>query len=342
MSDLITICVPTYRRPTALLHCLHSCLIQDHRPIEIDVSDNSPNDESRGVVESLSPPEGITLRYWRNEGSTGPVENQKTLFAAARGHRFVWMNDDDVLLPGALSAMAEAFSLAPDVVVSFGLEQIINAAGETLVDTSARWNAEFRQLTEYTGLRRDLLVCAFWQQMPHVGYLVLTEAARKVGIRDRSQVGLAVDTDFAIRLGLEYRGAAHVFIDRPTVRTRLQATTLSRNSEDVCWKLYDAVAAMDNLSREEADARDHLLRRLGPLTLREHSLARRRTAALRILLSCRFWKGRGLVRIAYSVGLIAMPSLAFALRRRVRDDLDWLPVGPSNPLTVAKSIIASE
>ena len=337
MSDLITICIPTYRRPSMLMHCLHSCLMQDYRPLEIDVSDNSPNDDTRALVESLPLPEGVTLRYWRNAPSIGPVENQKKLFAEARGRRFVWMNDDDVLIQGAVSAMAASFDWAPDVIVSYGIEQVINAAGEVLLDVSARWNAEHKQFPERTGLRRDLLVCAFWKQMPHVGFLVLTEAARRVGIRDRSEVGLASDTDFAIRLGQTYKGSAHAFIDRITIQTRLEPSTLSRTSQDVCWKLYDIVNAMNDLSPEETRARDRLLTRIGPLALREHSLAYRRRAALRIMLSSTYRQRRGLVRMVYSAGLIAMPKLAFAMRGQVRTSLDWLPAAPSH-LTTAKTV----
>jgi hypothetical protein len=316
------------------MHCLHSCLIQNYRPLEIDVGDNSPNDDTRILIESLSPPEGVTIRYWRNSRSVGPVENQARLFAAARGRRFVWMNDDDVLVSGAIEAMASAFGWASDVIVSYGIEQIVNPAGEILPDVSARWNVEHNQLPEWTGLRRDLLISAFWKQIPHVGFLVLTEAARKVGIRNRGEVGLATDTDFAIRLGQTYKGASHAFIDRVTVQTRLEPSTLSRTSEDVCWKLYDVVAAIDGLSPEEERARDRLLTRIGPLALREHSLAHRRKAALRIMLSSTYRNRMSFVRMAYSAGLIALPRLAFALRGQVRDSLDWLPAAP--PQATAK------
>lgn len=37
MDSLVTISVPTYRRPSLLLHALHSCFLQDYRPIEVDV-----------------------------------------------------------------------------------------------------------------------------------------------------------------------------------------------------------------------------------------------------------------------------------------------------------------
>lgn len=325
---LITICIPTHRRPSLLMHCLHSCLIQDYRPLEIDVSDNSPADDTRTLVESLTPPDGISLRYWRNSPPIGPVENQRKLFAAVRGRRFVWMNDDDALVGGAVSAMASSFEWGSDVIVSYGIEQVMNQAGEIQREVSARWNAYYDQLPEGAGLRRDLLVCAFRKQMPHVGFLIMTEAARRVGIRDRAEVGLAIDTDFAIRLGQTYRGSAHAFIDRVTIQTRMDFSTLSWTAQDVCWKFYNVVSTINDLSAEEARARDDLLRRLGPQALREHSFAHRRKAALRILLSNTYRQHVGPIRMAYSAVLIAFPRIAFAMRSMLRDSLDWLPPAP--------------
>jgi glycosyltransferase involved in cell wall biosynthesis len=322
LSDLITICIPTYRRPSVLMHCLQSCLTQDYRPLEIDISDNSPADDSGALVRSIVPAEGITLRYWRNDPTIGPVENQKKLFASARGRRFVWMNDDDVLLPGAVTALSNAFALAPDVIVSYGLEEIINVAGEVLPEQTTRWNAEYERLSEHTGLRRDLLVCAFWQQISHVGFLILTEAARSVGVRDRTEVGLAADADFAIRLAQAYKGAAHVFIDRMIVQSRIGPSTLSQTSRDVAWKFYDFVAGMDNLSPDEERARNRLLRRIGPLALREHSLAHGRWRALQVFLSPGYPRGDGPARLTYAVGLVAMPTLIYAARRLAGDMID--------------------
>ncbi len=314
MDDLVTICIPTYRRPTLLLHCLHSCLLQDYRPLEIDISDNSPDDETRDLVNSVIPPAGITVRYWRNEPSLGPVGNQQRLFASARGRRFIYMNDDDVLLPGAATAMASAFALAPDVVIAYGREQIINSAGEVQPALTEAANIAAGRVPQSAGLRRNLLIAALNLEISHIGFMVLTEAARTVGIRSRKEVGLASDTDFVIRLGLTYRGAAHVSLDRMTFQTRQANSTLSQTEPDVCWKLYDIVAALQDLSPEEARARSTLLRKIAPLTLREHCLAFRRRQALRVLLSRTFPHDRGMLTSAYSVGIILVPWLAYALR----------------------------
>jgi glycosyltransferase involved in cell wall biosynthesis len=314
VTDLITICIPTYRRPTFLLQCVYSCLAQDYRPLEIDISDNSPNPETEEWVKTVPLPEGVSIRYWRNPPSTGPVESFNKLLNAAEGRRLVFMNDDDVLLAGAVTAMSEAFELAPDVIVCYGREQIINTEGEVLHETTAQWEMKYRRESDQTGLRRDLLVCAFWQQISHVGFLILTEAARKVGFRDRSEVGLAVDTDFGIRLAQAYRGSAHVFIDRFTIQSRIGPSTLGRKSRDAAWKLYDSIRTIDNLSQEEALALDCLLKRLQPLAFREYSLAHGRLAALRLFLSRPYRSSGDLARWAYTLSLVMSPNLVWWIR----------------------------
>jgi hypothetical protein len=294
---------------------MHSCLAQDYRPLEIDISDNSPTGETGEWVQTVPVPEGVSVRYWRNLPSTGPVESFRKLLDAARGRRLVFMNDDDVLLPGAVTAMSEAFELASDVIISYGGEQLINTDGEVLQETTVRRAIEYRRTSDQTGLRRHLLVCAFWRQIPHVGFMVLSEAARRVGFRHPSEVGLAVDTDFAIRLALAYRRNAHVFIDRFTSQSRIGPSTLGRTSCDVAWKLYDSIRGMDNLSREEALALDRLLRSLQPLALHECSLAHGRLAALRLFLSRPYRSSGDLARWAYTLGLVVTPNLAYWIRQ---------------------------
>jgi glycosyltransferase involved in cell wall biosynthesis len=311
VSDLITIGIPTYRRPTALLHCLHGCFIQDYRPLEIDISDNSPTDETRSLVESLLPPSNVSIRYWRNEPSLDPVDNHRKLLNSARGTRFVWMNDDDVLLPGAVKALAGAFSLAPDVILAYGMAQVINAAGEHLPDRTVAGNAERARSSLNGGLRRDLLVCALSLHIPNIGFLVQTETARRVDLRSRSEVGLAIDTDFAIRLARVSNGSAFVFLDRMIYQSRVHRSSLAQTELDVNWKLYQIVADLDDLSSEEERARDLLLERFARQSLRENALGHRRRAAVQILLSPGFLRANGtLPNIAYSLLLILAPRFA--------------------------------
>lgn len=74
MPELITICMPTYRRPSLLLHAIHSCLLQDHRPLEIDIGDDSRSPDTENLVRSFVLPPDVTLRYWRNSPPLDSME----------------------------------------------------------------------------------------------------------------------------------------------------------------------------------------------------------------------------------------------------------------------------
>ena len=155
------------------------------------------------------------------------------LFAQARGRRLILMHDDDALLPGAVSALDAAFRTAPDVVLAYGSPEVVDERGERVPRETERDNVNAKRTPEQAGLRRDLLTCAFWRQLPVNGFLIDAEAARRIGYRGRAEVGLAVDTDFGIRLAQAYRGAgAFVFIDRAVSQYRLAPTSQRFNEPD--------------------------------------------------------------------------------------------------------------
>jgi len=332
MSDLITICVPTYRRPGLLRYCLESCLAQDYRPLEVDVGDNSPegDDECERLVASLLLPPGITLRYLRNCPAGGLADNLNNLFAVARGSRLVLMNDDDALLPDAVSAMAEGFAMANDVVAAYGMLERITPEGALAPRETRIHNAQANRTPEHAGLRRDPLVCAFWRQIPPIGFLIETEAARAVGYHNPSEIGLAVDTDFGVRLALAYRTRSFAFVHHLTVQYRLPSPDgiTAKSKASVPWQLYELAAGLDGLSPEEAVARDWLLRRLAHPAAVAHALGGRRRDALSILFSRHYPYFEGVLRPLYAFGLLANPEAISTLRKLLRVRLSSGPAMP--------------
>ena len=332
MDDLITVCVPAYRRPELLRYCLASCMAQDYRPLEVDVGDNSPDgdDDCERLVASLQPPPGVTLRYRRNRPAGGLADNLNALFAAARGRRLVLMNDDDALLPGAVSAMAAGFAMAADVVVAYGTLERITPEGAPAPRETRIHNAQANRTPEHAGLRRDPLVCALWRQIPPIGFLIETGVAQAVGYFNPSEVGLSADTDFGVRLALAYRERPFAFIPDVTVQYRLPSPNgiTARSKASVAWGLYDLAAGLDDLSPEEATARDWLLRRLAHPAVVAHALGERRREALSILFSRHYPYAEGVLRPLYAFGLVAIPSVVSALRRLARVRLSSGPAMP--------------
>ncbi len=317
MDNLITISVPTFQRPDLLLTALNSCFAQDYRPLEIDIGDNSTDQETERMVAGLIPPVGITIRYRRHVPGLGQVGNMQELLARARGDRLLLLHDDDLLLPGAITTMAAAYDLAPDVVLSYGTLQHIDARGQYLQKMTEKENADLGRTFEHAGLRRDLLVAALRRHVLPLGFLVRADAAKRVSFRNRDEIGLAVDTDFSIRLALAYPDAAFAFVAQPVYQFRLWAESQRFTQHDTCWKLYDKVLALEGLSLEEEKARDALLTFIARAATTENALGGRRRAALRILLSRHYPRNEDLLRRAYTLCLLLMPRLAYAVRRLI-------------------------
>lgn len=308
MSSLITIGIPACGR-TSLLQALNSCLEQDHRPLEIDICDSSPGDEVGRLLRALPLPAGITLRHWRGPPASDASGSLNRLIDRARGERLVILQDDHALLPGAITALDAAYRSNPDVVAAYGIQHCILASGEFSAEDTARHNGRHRRIAAETGIRYDLLVCALWRQIPRDGVLIRSDVARQIAYRDVSEVGLAGDTDFGIRLAMAYRGHAFAFIGRPTSLHRLPARREDGMSGDVVARLYDYLSGLRDLSPAEAQARDRLWRDVAPQAVLEHALGHRRRDAVRVLLSGHYAWRQDLPKTLYHLVLTALPGV---------------------------------
>jgi glycosyltransferase involved in cell wall biosynthesis len=309
MSELITISIPTYRRPSLLLHAVHSCLLQDYRPLEIDISDDSPSTESEVLVHSIPLSPGISLRYWRNSSPLKQAGNVNQLFNAARGSKLALLHDDDVLLPGTISALYDAFSMSENVIAAYGLQQVLHENGELAPDETVTYNSCAHRSPELTGLQRDVVTAALWMQFPNNSYLIKTELARSVGYRRESEIGSCCDADFGIRLALANRSSHFGFINRYTSQYRLMPSG-QRVSRDGWWKGFDAILALQGLTPNQAQARNEILRTYAVEALIENALHGKRKRALEIFCSAFYCNSKASLKALYHLGLIAAPGLA--------------------------------
>jgi glycosyltransferase involved in cell wall biosynthesis len=316
VSDLITICIPTYRRPSMLLHAIHSCLIQDYRPLEIDISDDSPSDASELLVRSIPLPPGITLRYWRNSPALKQARNVNKLFTSARGSRLMLLHDDDALLPGAISALSDAFSLSNSVVASFGIQEVIAESGEILPRDTAELNSACHRTPDEAGLQPDTIKSALWWQFPNNAYLIETALAAKVGYRGEEIAGDSCDFDFALRVAYASGAGQFAFIDRYTAQYRLCRVSV-RSGHGCCWIRFDQVEALQDLTPEQREARDQLLYKTSEEAVVDNVHHGRRRRALQIFRSP-FYPRRVSIKPCYHLALIAIPQLG-NLRDRFRD-----------------------
>ncbi|MBW3555319.1 MAG: glycosyltransferase family 2 protein [Actinobacteria bacterium] len=124
---LVTICVLNHNYDRFLADAIDSALAQDYEHVEVVVVDDGSTDRSQEVIAGY----GDHLRaLCKENGGQGSAVNAG--FVAARGEVVMFLDADDILLPGIAGAVAEAFERQPSLAkVQFRMA-LADAAGTPL------------------------------------------------------------------------------------------------------------------------------------------------------------------------------------------------------------------
>lgn len=118
-APLVSIGIPTYRRPQELAECLRQILNQTYDNIEVIVSDNaSEGSEVVDLLESVRRTDS-RLCFFRQEQNIGPVENFQFVLDRAQGKYFMWCADDDWHAPEFVARMVALHEANPDLSLAF-------------------------------------------------------------------------------------------------------------------------------------------------------------------------------------------------------------------------------
>jgi len=111
-NNRITVAVLTRNRPHFLRQGLASILGQGDIELDVLVLDNASTDDTPAVVAEINDPR---ITYLRNEEDVGIVRNwnRAIKLAVHRSPYTCIFHDDDLMLPGYLSAMTEALHRHP-------------------------------------------------------------------------------------------------------------------------------------------------------------------------------------------------------------------------------------
>lgn len=115
-DTMVSIVIPTHNRAGLLRQAVESALDQSYRNAEILVVDDASDDGTREVVAAF-PDE--RLRYLPKAHSGAP-DTRNAGIAAARGSYILWLDDDDLLLPGALESQVRMVQSHPETDVAYG------------------------------------------------------------------------------------------------------------------------------------------------------------------------------------------------------------------------------
>jgi glycosyltransferase involved in cell wall biosynthesis len=206
-SPLVSICIPTYNRPSLLKSAILSCLNQAFHDFEIIITDNSDNEDSGRLVQNIADPR---IRYFKNETNIGAHGNSARALSLANGKYVKWLMDDDLIKPQFLTLAVAALEKHPSAGVAMAPMDLIDAAGLRITPRFyifRKMDYRYRYkigdgLVDRKTILHDFLVRDYPCCVPS-GLLFRRELLQKLGGLD-SRANFAVDLDLCMRAALHY------------------------------------------------------------------------------------------------------------------------------------------
>lgn len=109
MKPKISILIPAYKRNEYLVCAIKSCLNQTQKPFEIIVKDDDP----RSITFLPKLPK--YFKYIKNKKNLGLIKNFLSLAKIAKGDYFVFLGDDDILMPNFIETWTKIISKNPQI-----------------------------------------------------------------------------------------------------------------------------------------------------------------------------------------------------------------------------------
>ena len=119
MPPRITIVTPSFQQAAYVEECITSVLDQGYPDLEYMVIDGGSTDGSRAIGERYAD----RLTWWCSEKDKGQAHAINKGLERATGRIFGWINSDDLLLPGSLEYVGNAFANDPELVVLTGVRR---------------------------------------------------------------------------------------------------------------------------------------------------------------------------------------------------------------------------
>jgi glycosyltransferase involved in cell wall biosynthesis len=125
-EPLVSIIIPYYRQPAFIGESVRSASKQRYPNTEIIVVDDGSPEPAEPFVRHI---EGVRLLRTHNSGAAAA---RNIGFHASAGEYLIFLDSDDVLMPGAVRAHLDALRRNPDAGLSFGAIRIIDEVGREL------------------------------------------------------------------------------------------------------------------------------------------------------------------------------------------------------------------
>lgn len=123
----ISVVIPTHNRAAYLPQAIESVLSQGYDDLEIVVVDDGSTDDTPAVMSRFA--NDLRIRYVR-KAKTGAPDTRNFGIRQARGGWILWLDSDDLLMPGWLARLDAALLENPQADVYYGNLVVTDASGQ--------------------------------------------------------------------------------------------------------------------------------------------------------------------------------------------------------------------
>ena len=120
-EPLITVIIPTFRRPKLLRRAILSVLNQTFSAFQVCIYDDASNDTTTQKVVTELAETDSRIKYYRQEQNIGAAANFNYGLKEVNTPFFSFLSDDDLLLPHFLEVAMQSLSSNPDAMFYAGL-----------------------------------------------------------------------------------------------------------------------------------------------------------------------------------------------------------------------------
>ncbi len=131
-EPLVSVGIPTYNRSRSLERAVRSVLAQEHRNLEVVVSDDASSDDTAAVGIALARADA-RVRFTSQPRNLGHAANYAWVLDAASGEYFMWLSDDDWLDAAYVGRCLAVLRGDPEVVLACGVARY-HRDGEHVID----------------------------------------------------------------------------------------------------------------------------------------------------------------------------------------------------------------
>lgn len=250
----VTVIVPTFRRPGQLVEAVRSALAQEGVAVEVSVLDDSPEGSARESIEAIGDPR-LTYAKQATASRGRPALVRNDGWPRARGRYVHFLDDDDVVVPGAYRAHVEALDARPRAAMSFGRIEPFGEDASAIAREREFWaraGRRARRAGRLGPLSRLAMVATILFDEPlfqNSACMVRKSMLEGTGGFD-PQMPVQEDAELHVR---SIRRYGCVFLDRTVIRYRVNANSLMR-SDDMQSKVLESYRRMRQKYRDEHGA----------------------------------------------------------------------------------------